>query len=208
MKSCDYEGDRFHTHTEACLSCCSAARWWQHSCSSRCPQLAWSEPRSAWSPWSSPGPHYNKNIVSWIHLKDLKRPAQRWKRKGWSFASCSDYFNTHLKHLNTGRSSGPCVFPSDAHKCGFKRSELGVVAHPSGKKALMIRSPSGFMANSGILWKSSRLQDRNRQATFQMKSKQMWNHCHKIPQISRLWPISKKTWHHDMTSHGNTSHIP
>ena len=31
-------------------------------------------------------------------------------------------------------------------------------AHPSGKNALMILSPSGLMANSGILWKSSRLQ--------------------------------------------------
>lgn len=29
--------------------------------------------------------------------------------------------------------------------------------HPSGKKALMIRSPSGLMASSGIRWKSSRL---------------------------------------------------
>lgn len=31
-------------------------------------------------------------------------------------------------------------------------------AHPSGKKALMILSPRGLIANSGILWKSSRLQ--------------------------------------------------
>lgn len=30
--------------------------------------------------------------------------------------------------------------------------------HPSGKKALMILSPRGLIANSGILWKSSRLQ--------------------------------------------------
>lgn len=32
-----------------------------------------------------------------------------------------------------------------------------VGTHPSGKKALIILSPSGLMASSGIRWKSSRL---------------------------------------------------
>lgn len=37
------------------------------------------------------------------------------------------------------------------------RKEATARTHPSGKKALMIRSPNGLMASSGIRWKSSRL---------------------------------------------------
>lgn len=45
-----------YTHRAACLSGCWVARWHWRSCSSHCPRLVWSEPRSAWSPWSLPGP--------------------------------------------------------------------------------------------------------------------------------------------------------
>lgn len=38
------------------------------------------------------------------------------------------------------------------------RQTTRVTSHPSGKNALMILSPRGLMASSGILWKSSRLQ--------------------------------------------------
>lgn len=57
------------THTAVCLSGCWAARWWGGSCSSHCPQSAGSEPRSAWSPWSSPGPLWSNNSVMCPHCK-------------------------------------------------------------------------------------------------------------------------------------------
>lgn len=44
------------------------------------------------------------------------------------------------------------------NKISKNSRQITGTAHPSGKKALMILSPSGLMANSGILWKSSRLQ--------------------------------------------------
>lgn len=45
-----------YTHRAACSSCCWVARWQRRSCSSHCPRLVWSELRSAWNPWSLPGP--------------------------------------------------------------------------------------------------------------------------------------------------------
>lgn len=45
----------------------------------------------------------------------------------------------------------------NAHSCE-KQDQTTGATHPSGKKALMILSPRGLIANSGILWKSSRLQ--------------------------------------------------
>lgn len=49
--------------------------------------------------------------------------------------------------------------------------------HPSGKKALMIRSPSGLMASSGILWKSSRLP----------RQSLLVRDCWPLPWISLVW---------------------
>lgn len=64
-----------YTHRAACLSCCWVARWQQHSCSFHCPRLAWSEPRSAWSPWSLPGPLWKpetENHVTKQHIIQRK----------------------------------------------------------------------------------------------------------------------------------------
>lgn len=70
-----------HTHIEACLSGCWVARWRRSSCSSRCPRSVWSEPRSAWNPWSLPGPpweqrenpHYDTiKELTWWKTTDTK----------------------------------------------------------------------------------------------------------------------------------------
>lgn len=46
-----------------------------------------------------------------------------------------------------------------------------VETHPSGKKALIILSPSGLMASSGIRWKSSRLSKaRTQQVSLKLKT--------------------------------------
>lgn len=68
------------------------------------------------------------------------------------------------------------------HLCGFPTRPVALKGwtHPSGKKALMILSPRGLMANSGILWKSSRLdKDKNtfgqRSTTRTLQRQKLWS---------------------------------
>ena len=68
-------------------------------------------------------------------------------------------FNVLLKMVVVG-----VVVMSDSRLCATLRKTVKgtETTHPSGKKALMILSPRGLMANSGIRWKSSRLHKPDR----------------------------------------------
>lgn len=60
-----------------------------------------------------------------------------------------------------------------------------VGTHPSEKKALIIRSPRGLMASSGIRWKSSRLSEaRTEQACINKSASHRRNNCLRIEMLA------------------------
>lgn len=67
-------------------------------------------------------------------------------------------FNHHFIPIRSRNVLTNCTF------CDYSQIQA-VGTHPSEKKALIIRSPRGLMASSGIRWKSSRLSEvRTQQA--------------------------------------------